>query len=169
MDTAIDSIQTVEERLAAKASVKSSLEPLPLPVFDTRQDSLCPALRVKSWGFANTPAGANRINQRRVVMLSHLPTRIDDPKAKALLALVSERQHVAGDVRQDEGREHQTLAAHLVNHVHGIGRAVDGDEGAGEVAILVVRVGKQMPHGEQVSALSSFIDELRHPVTSTSS
>jgi hypothetical protein len=31
-------------------------------------------------------------------MLFHLATRLDDPHAKAVLALVSERQHVAGHV-----------------------------------------------------------------------
>ena len=102
-------------------------------------------------------------------MLLHLATRLDDPHAKALLALVSERQHVAGDVHHGVGREDQALAARLANHVLGIGRAVDSDEGAGDVAILVVRVGEQMSHGEQVSALARLIDELRHAVTSTSS
>jgi len=33
--------------------------------------------------------------------------------------------------------------------------------------MLVVRIGEQMSHGEQVSALARPIDELRHPVTST--
>jgi hypothetical protein len=56
-------------------------------------------------------------------MLLHLATRLDDPDAEALLALVSESQH--NGVR----REHPTLLAHLANHVDGICRAVDGDQG----------------------------------------
>ena len=37
-------------------------------------------------------------------MLSHLTTRLDGPHAKALLAFVSERQHVAGHVHHGVGR-----------------------------------------------------------------
>ena len=76
-------------------------------------------------------------------MLSHLSTRLDDPHAKALLALVSESQHVAGHVHHGVGREYQTLAARLANHVRGIGPAVDSNQGAGDVASVVVRVGEQ--------------------------
>jgi len=48
-----------------------------------------PRFRVKSSHFANTPASANHVSQRRVVTLSHLATGLDGPHAKALLALVS--------------------------------------------------------------------------------
>lgn len=72
---------------------------------------------------------AAKINQRRVVMFSHLRTRLADPHADALLALVSDSRHVVGDVDHGVGREHQTLAARLANHVQAIVELVDSDEG----------------------------------------
>ena len=94
---------------------------------------------VESPRFANTPACTNHVSQRCVVMLLHLVTRLNDPHAKAFLALVSQSQHVAGHVYHGVRRGPQTLLARLANHVHGIGRAVDSEEGAGDVAILVAK------------------------------
>jgi hypothetical protein len=75
-----------------------------------------PRFRVKSARFANTPRGPNHVDQRHDVSLLHRPARFDDPHSKTFLALAGERQHVAGDVYDREGRFHRPFARDLAAH-----------------------------------------------------
>src|SRR3954468_3256327 len=122
---------------------------------------------VESLRFANGPAGSNGIHQRHDVLLVDHAIGLDDPHSESLLALASQRQHVAGHVHHSIWREHQSIAARLATDPRGTGRGVHRNEWPGYVAVVVFGIGNQMPDGEQVPALPGLVDELCHAITST--
>ena len=126
-----------------------------------------PRSQVKSWHFANAPARAHHVDQRDDVVLVHPTSGPSDPHTKALLTLVRQGQHIAGHVYDGVRRPQRCVLARVQTDVLGVGRAVDRDEGTGDVAILVLRIGEKAPYREQLSALPGLVEELSHTITST--
>jgi hypothetical protein len=90
------------------------------------------------------------------------PTRLDDPHSESALPLVGESQHVARYVYHGERRVDGSVALHLIDDVLRIGGAVDGDEGPSYVALFVVGIGQEVPHGEEMSPLAWPVHDLCH-------